>query len=150
QRSTRPKEAEGDEWEQYHQAKHERAEITPERQPGGRRRGRALAFPRRLRQRPAHAAGGDRTDAVEPNSPVCPRHLPQENERENDRRDGEREGPAPDQNELVVDVRFGMVADDGERKAEGDEPGSRRGAERGNELRRGCDGGGGQLRGLRT
>ena len=143
-----PRRPRADQREQDDEAKHERADIAPERHPGGRWRGRALALPRRLHQRAAHAASGDRADAVEPNPPVRARHLPQENESKDERRDGERERPAPGQNEFVVDVRFGVVADDRERQAEGDEPRSRRVAERRNELRRGCDGGR-DLRGLR-
>ena len=115
-------------------AERERAEIAPERDPGGRRRRRALALARRLRQRSAHAAGGDRADAVEPDAPVGARHLAQENEDEDDRRDPERQRPAADQHKLVVDVRFGAVADDREAKAEGDERRGGGGAQRRNEL----------------
>ena len=84
------------------EAKREGAEIARERNPGGRRRRDALALPRRLHQRAAHAAGGDRADAVEPYPPVGPRHLAQENEHEDDRRDPKRKRPAADKHELVV------------------------------------------------
>ena len=98
-----------------------------------RRRGRAFAFPRRFRERAAHAAGGHRRRPGRTRSASPARHLAEEDEQEDERGDAERQRPAADQDQLVVDVGFGVVADDREAEAEGDE---RRGggvAKRGNE-----------------
>src|SRR5271165_5583257 len=143
-----PKEPERDEGEQREDAKRKGAEITSKSDPGARRRRDALAFARRLHQRAARAAGGDRADAVEPYAPVGPRHLAQENENEDDRRNPERKRPSTAEHELVVDVRFGMVADDRKRQAEGDACRGRRRAKRWDKLPSANDGFG-KLRGLR-
>ncbi len=134
QRAGGAEHAEHDQGKQRDEAEHERPEIT--REPGPRRRGRrdAFALARRLDQRAAHAAGGDRADAVEPDAPVGVRHLAQEYENEDDRGKTERERPAADQHELVVDVGFRVIAEDREAQAEGDERGGECVSQRGNEL----------------
>ena len=73
--SLRPEKAKRDEREQDDETEREGTEIPTELSPGARRRGRALALPRRLRQRAAHAPGDDRADAVEPDPPVRAGHL---------------------------------------------------------------------------
>ena len=58
-------------------------------------------------------------------------------------------GQRPFRTSSLLMFELGVIADDRERQAEGDQPGRRRSAERGDELRRGFDGGR-ELRGLRT
>ena len=131
ERAGGPQQAQHDEGKHDDEAQHERADIAPERDARPRRRRDAFAFARRLNQRPAHSTGDDRPEAVEPDAPVGVRHLPEEDEDEDRRRYGEGERPAPGEDELVVDVRFGVIADDRKAEPEGDQPRDDRGAKRG-------------------
>ena len=117
QRAAGPEQAEQMSGKQDDEAEHERAELAPERERG-RRDGGAVPSPSRAActERAAHAAGGDRADAVEPDAPVrrdiCRRKTKAKTSAAIPNDSGQRAG----QDEFVVDVRFGVIADDRERR----------------------------------